>query len=89
MDPETDRRSITPDLVERLAAYYRQNPVWGSLHLVFEDGNDRRRDMEFCRDHAREVGDSEGLALAEELLEHYTRSQWMRAARRAMDGHSA
>jgi hypothetical protein len=59
-----------PDVVERFATYHQQpgNEVWGSLHIVLDDGNIRRSDVEFCRDAANERGDIEGVALAELLL---------------------
>jgi hypothetical protein len=60
-----------PDVVERFAAYYEQpmNGAWGSLHIVLDDGNVRRSDVEFCLEAATAGGDTEGVALATILFE--------------------
>lgn len=33
----TDRATITPEIVARFAAYFRENPVWGSMHIDRHD----------------------------------------------------
>lgn len=65
-DKPADRPTI-PEVVARFAAYYRQNPAWGSLHVVMDDGN--WNSVEWCRDYAQREGDAEGAALAEILLQ--------------------
>lgn len=30
---------ITPEIVERFAAYYRKHPSWGAFHVCLDDGN--------------------------------------------------
>jgi hypothetical protein len=59
-----------PQVVARFADYYEQplNGAWGSLHIVLDDDNVRKSDVEFCREHAIERGDTEGAALAEILI---------------------
>lgn len=77
-----DRPSITPDLVDRFAAYYRANPVWGSLHVVLEDGNLQHCSVDYCVEQAVEEGDVEGAALGR-ILRSMSRSQRARIAARA------
>jgi len=36
----TNRPTITPEMVEKFARYYQQNPTWGSLHIVMDVGRD-------------------------------------------------
>ena len=57
-----------PDVIARFATYRKDNPMWGSLHIVLEDGNVRDSDVEFCRHYATEQGDVEGADLAQILL---------------------
>jgi hypothetical protein len=57
-----------PEVFDRFAAYYRKNPVWGSLHIVLDDGNVRDEDVQFCIDRAESNGDSEGAELGRILL---------------------
>jgi hypothetical protein len=67
--PVIDRPTL--DAVLPLVAAYRSipgNEQGGSLHIVLEDGNLRRRDIAWCREYARERGDEEGVMLAELLL---------------------
>jgi len=61
-------RPTVPDVIERFRSYHRGNPVWGALHVILEAGNFRDKDCRWCAAHAREIGDSEGEALAETLL---------------------
>ncbi len=51
--------------------YYAKpgNSVGGSLHIVLEDGNLKRSDIEWCRTYAQEKGDTDGVALADLLLQ--------------------
>ena len=57
-----------PDVLPRFQAYRFNNPTWGTLHIVLEDGNVADKDVQWCIEHAREHGDDEGAALAEILL---------------------
>lgn len=57
-----------PEVLPRFQAYLEKNPVWGSLHIVLEDGNLADHNVQWCINHAREIGDTEGEALAEILL---------------------
>lgn len=64
-----DRPHITPELVERFAAYYEATQHgWGALHIVLSDGNVRDRDVDFCIEFAEERGDVEGAALGRILF---------------------
>ncbi len=58
-----------PQVVERFAAYYKKNPVWGSLHIVLDDGNYESNHVKFCVEYAKMTGDVEGESLANILLE--------------------
>jgi hypothetical protein len=53
-----------PEVAPRFAAYYRDNPVWGSLHIVLDDGNVEDSSVDYCIQWATDSGDKEGLALA-------------------------
>lgn len=57
-----------PEHVERFAAYYAKEPVWGSLHVVLDEPNYSDADVAFCIEVARSRGDAEGEALAEILM---------------------
>lgn len=65
---ERKERLSIPDVLPRFVEYYLRNPVWGSLHLVLSNGNERDKDVEACIEFAREKGDVEGEALGELLL---------------------
>lgn len=65
---ERKERLSIPDVLPRFVEYYLRNPVWGSLHLVLSNGNERDKDVEACIMFAREKGDVEGGALGELLL---------------------
>lgn len=58
-----------PEVVERFRAYHRFNPVWGSLHIVLDDGNVSDAHVLFCVAEARSRNDAEGERLALILLE--------------------
>lgn len=58
-----------PEVVDRFRAYYKDNPAWGSLHIVLDDGNVRDSDVEFCRLLAQKRDDVEGESLAEILAQ--------------------
>jgi hypothetical protein len=57
-----------PDVIERFNAYRKEHPLWGSLHIVLEDGNVSNSDVLFCRQWAADHDDTEGVALAEILM---------------------
>jgi hypothetical protein len=56
------------DVAEAFLRYYEDNPTWGSLHIVLDDGNISPADIRFCRDFAVEHRDAEGARLASILL---------------------
>jgi hypothetical protein len=86
MNPNLDRIQITPELVDRFAAYYELNPTWGSLHIVLDDGNIENGHVEFCVQDALAHGDIEGALLAEILLA-MTKSQRGRIGKKAEKPH--
>lgn len=49
---------------EMFRAYYLENPSWGSLHIVFDDGNWDDDSVRSCIVFAVDRGDAEGLVLA-------------------------
>lgn len=61
-------RPQIPDVTERFHQYWILNPIWGSLHIVLEDGNVNDNNVEFCHKWAVEHGDIEGVKLALILL---------------------
>lgn len=79
---QMDRPTITPEMVERFAAYYVLNPAWGSLHIVLDDWNIEHGHVEWCIGYAERSGDDEGAALARILLS-LTKSQRGRVGRKA------
>ena len=54
-------------LVPIFAEYYRRNPAWGVLHVMFDDGN--WDSAEFCLMWAQEQGDPDGIKVAKLALE--------------------
>ena len=60
-----------PDVVERFADYKSMpgNGMWGSLHIVLDDGNVEKQHVEWVAEYAREKGDVEGEALGRILLQ--------------------
>ena len=59
-----------PEVIDLFKAYYARpgNGVWGSLHIVLDDGNLEDSSVEFCLKYAEEKGDTEGAELARILL---------------------
>ncbi len=53
-DPFTGERPTLGDvgLVTRFADYYEDNPAWGVLHTVLDDGNVDDESVRFCIDYA-------------------------------------
>lgn len=58
------------DIRDLIAEFYEMpgNGVGGSLHIVLDDGNHRREDVEFCLNYAIEEKDEDGEALCRALL---------------------
>ena len=81
-NPNLGRPQLSPELIEVFAAYYRQNPVWGTLHVVMDDGNYGDEHVKHCIEWADKVGDKDGLALGI-ILKGMTRSQRFHIAKRA------
>lgn len=67
---QTSAKPTIPDVRDRFAAYRSKpgNTVWGSLHVVLEDGNVKDDNVLFCIEWAEERGDTEGAELARVLL---------------------
>lgn len=79
-----DRPTITPELVDRFAAYYAEHLAWGALHIVLDDANLSDSSVDYCIEWAVAQGDTEGEALAR-ILRGLTRSQRFRLGRKAED----
>jgi hypothetical protein len=80
-----------PEVIDRFIPYYRQHGVWGSLHIVLEDGNYDDSSVLYCFERATRTGDTEGAALAEILLtmSRTQRSKLANTVPRAADRESA
>lgn len=61
-------RPTIPDVVRIFADYFEDNPTWGSLHVVLDDGNVGDDSIKHCIDVAREANDAAGLVLGRTLL---------------------
>lgn len=63
--------SKVKELVKAARDYYAhpENGCGGSLHIVLDDGNVEEEHVLWCRDHAEEQGDVEGVALCDKLLD--------------------
>jgi hypothetical protein len=59
---------MSPELLQRFYNYYEENPAWGALHIVLDDGNISDIDIEFCIDYAIKNNDLEGEELGKLLL---------------------
>jgi hypothetical protein len=64
------QKSPTLDVISKIRSYTKKdgNQVGGNLHMVLSDKNINDSDIEFCRKQAEDVGDAEGVELAELLL---------------------
>jgi hypothetical protein len=64
-------RPTVPEVRERVSEYYCRpgNGVGGSLHIAIDDGNMETSHLEFCRQCALERDDTEGVAIADLLLQ--------------------
>ena len=60
-----------PNVLPLVQAYYSRfgNECGGSLHIVLDDGNVRDSDVAFCRQLAEERGDTDGIVLADVLMQ--------------------
>jgi hypothetical protein len=56
------------DVFDRFFDYYKENPEWGSLHVVLSDGNLEDYFVNGCIEWAQERKDVEGEELARILL---------------------
>lgn len=63
-----DKLTIS-DVKDRFKRYYEENPTWGSLHIVLEDGNISDNNVNFCISVAKINKDIEGEKLAKLLLQ--------------------
>jgi hypothetical protein len=65
----SDRPTVA-DVVKMVNAYYRLdgNSVGGNLHVVLSDGNLETKHVEYCRNHAAEQGDVQGVEIADAML---------------------
>lgn len=73
-----DRPVVTPEMIERFAAYYKENRAWGDLHVVLDDGNFKDGYV----DHCIEWSNGEGKQLAI-ILRSLTQTQRRKVGRRA------
>lgn len=64
-------RPTVPEVAALLAAYGRKpgNGVGGSLHIVVDDGNVSDSDLHYCRQHAVERCDEDGVAIVDLMLQ--------------------
>jgi len=60
-----------PEVTPLVKDYYRKegNGVGGSLHIVLEDANVNDSDVLFCLQWAKDNNDTDGVRLAELLLQ--------------------
>jgi len=57
-----------PDVIKNFLDYYKQNPSWGSLHIVLDDNNCSDGAVKHCIEYATTKNDISGKELAEILL---------------------
>ena len=64
-----DKPTVT-EVLPLVRAYQAKdgNGVGGSLHIVLDDGNTEDGDVEWCMNYAKEIGDADGVKLAEAIL---------------------
>lgn len=62
------RKPTIPEVRARFQRYHKDNPSWGSLHIVLDDGNVSDGNVEYAIRWAQEEGDTEGEALGRILL---------------------
>lgn len=65
-----EKKPTIPEVLPLAKAYYAKpgNSVGGSLHIVLDDGNVKDKNVEFCLEQARLMGDEDGIKLAGLLL---------------------
>lgn len=81
--PPYDPENPTVDsVIDRFAAYHADEPCWGSLHIVLDDGNVRDGDVDFCIAYAEELGDEEGAELGR-ILRKMSETQRLKIQRKA------
>lgn len=52
----------------RMLRYYENNPTWGNLHIVMEDGNLEDNHIQWCIDYALDEGDGDAAVIGKYLL---------------------
>jgi hypothetical protein len=57
-----------PEQMALAKRYHERNVVWGSLHVVLEDGNTSDDNVRFCIEWAEQERDADGVTLAKWLL---------------------
>ena len=64
-------KPTVPEVLPLVNKYYAKpgNGAGGCLHLVLDDGNIETSHVQVCLNYARENGDTDGVALAELLLQ--------------------
>lgn len=69
-------RTSIPDVLDQFVDYLVKpgNGVWGSLHVVLDDGNVGNDTVRWVTDYARERGDEDGVRLGE-ILQAMSRTQ--------------
>lgn len=65
------KKPTVPEVEPLVIAYCAKdgNGVGGSLHIVLDDGNVNDGHVEWCIEHARELGDEDGVKLGKILLQ--------------------
>ena len=77
------KKPTIPEVIPIVKAYYAKpgNGVGGALHIVLDDENVEDEHIEYCKQYAAEIGDTDGIALAELLL-RMSKSQRHKLCRR-------
>lgn len=73
--PDKDpSRPTVPEVRELVDAYYEHagNTAGGNLHIVLDDFNIADHHIQFCLELASEMGDDDGVEIAEKLLQMTT-----------------
>jgi hypothetical protein len=80
------KRLSIPEVIDDFVAYYLrpENSVWGSLHIVLDDGNIGDGNLEDAIEWAKQRNDPEGERLAK-LMMLMSRSQRSRLSRKVYE----
>ena len=67
----SNQKPTIPEILPLLKEYRDKddNGAGGNLHIVLDDGNVNDSDVIFCLERAREPNDTDGIKLAELLLQ--------------------